>query len=184
MDNGESSYRRFLAGEDEGMFDIICEYQDGMILYINSIVQNIHTAEDIAEETFTELAIKHPKFAGRSSFKTWLYAIARNKTGKYLRKGSTKINIPEEIPEDIKSKENVEEDYIKNEQKNIIYRSLKTIKPEYGQVIYLSYFENMSNEESAVVMNKTKRQIESLLYNARKALKIDLERSGFEYGKP
>lgn len=183
MDNGESSYRRFLSGEDEGMLDLIREYQDGLILYINSIVQNIHTAEDIAEDTFTELAVRHPVFSGRSSFKTWLYSIARNKTGKYLRRGSRRVNIPEEIPDNIKSKENVEDDYIKNEQRNIIYRSLRTIKPEYGQVIYLSYFENMSNEESAVVMKKNKRQIEALLYNAKKALKIDLERSGFEYGK-
>ena len=30
-------------------------------------------------------------------------------------------------------------------------------------------------------MKKTKRQVESMLYNAKKALKNELERSGFEY---
>ena len=31
MDNGESSYRRFLAGDNEGMLEIVCEYQAGLI---------------------------------------------------------------------------------------------------------------------------------------------------------
>lgn len=86
MDNGESSYRRFLAGDDEGLYEIICTYRTGLILYLNSFVQNIRTAEELAEDTFAELAIKCPKFSGKSSFKTWLFAIGRNITSKYIRK--------------------------------------------------------------------------------------------------
>ena len=78
MGNGESSYRRFLAGDNEGMFEIVCEYQAGLMLYLNSYVQDIHTAEDLAEDTFLELMLKRPKFSGNSSFKTWLFAIGRN----------------------------------------------------------------------------------------------------------
>ena len=47
MDNGESSYRRYLSGDDEGLVEIIRDYKDGLILYLNSIVSNIHTAEYI-----------------------------------------------------------------------------------------------------------------------------------------
>ena len=92
MDNGESSYRRFLAGDDEGLHEIICSYRAGLILYLNSFVQNIHTAEDLTEDTFAEIAIKCPKFSGKSSFKTWLYAIGRNITAKHLRK-QTKLSV-------------------------------------------------------------------------------------------
>ena len=38
MGNGASSYRRFLAGDDEGLYEIICEYRAGLILYLNSFV--------------------------------------------------------------------------------------------------------------------------------------------------
>ena len=41
MDNGESSYRRFLAGDNEGLHEIICSYRAGLILYLNSFVQNV-----------------------------------------------------------------------------------------------------------------------------------------------
>ena len=37
------------------MVEIIKEYKDGLIFYLNSIVGNIHTAEELAEDTFVLL---------------------------------------------------------------------------------------------------------------------------------
>lgn len=78
MDNGVGSYRRFLDGDEEGLAEIIRDHKDGLILFINGIVHNIHTAEELTEEVFVKLVVKRPRFFGKSSFKTWLYAIARN----------------------------------------------------------------------------------------------------------
>ncbi len=88
MDNGASSYRRFLDGDDNGIVEIIRDYKDGSMLYLNSFVNNIYIAEDITEETFIKLVVKKPKFRRNSSFKTWLYAIGRNVALDYLRKAS------------------------------------------------------------------------------------------------
>lgn len=181
MDNGESSYRRFLAGDDEGLFDIISTYRAGLILYLNSFVQNIRTAEELAEDTFAELAISCPKFSGRSSFKTWLYAIGRNITAKYIRKHAKLSIVPLESQENHADEEDLEGNYIKSEQKRSMHNAMHRLKAEYRQVLYLSFFEGFSNAETAEIMHKSKRQIEALLYNAKKALKNELERSGFEY---
>ena len=181
MDNGESSYRRFLAGDDEGLHEIICSYRAGLILYLNSFVQNIHTAEDLTEDTFAEIAIKCPKFSGKSSFKTWLYAIGRNITAKHLRKQTKLSVVPLESQEYLADEENLENNHIKSEQKRMVHQALHRLKLEYRQVLYLIYFEKFTNAEAALIMKKSSRQIESLLYNAKKALKSELERSGFEY---
>ena len=181
MDNGESSYRRFLAGDDDGLHEIICTYRAGLILYLNSFVQNIHIAEDLTEDTFAELAIRCPKFSGKSSFKTWLYAIGRNITAKYLRKHTKLSIVPLESQEYLADEENIESNYIKDEQKRMVHQALHRLKLEYRQVLYLIFFEGFSNSEAALIMKKSKRQIEALLYNAKKALKSELERSGFEY---
>ena len=50
MDNGASSYRRFLDGDDEGIVEIIRDYKDGLILYLNGFTQDISTAEELMEE--------------------------------------------------------------------------------------------------------------------------------------
>ena len=85
MDNGASSYRRFLDGDDEGIVEIVRDYKDGLILYLNSFTENIGTAEELMEETFVKLATRKPVFRGRSAFKTWLYAIGRNVALDHLR---------------------------------------------------------------------------------------------------
>ena len=47
MDNGADSYRRFLNGDDNGIVEIIRDYKDGLILFLNRYVNNIHIAEDL-----------------------------------------------------------------------------------------------------------------------------------------
>ena len=50
MDNGASSYRRFLDGDENGLVEIIRDYKDGLIFYLNGFTQNIYVAEELAEE--------------------------------------------------------------------------------------------------------------------------------------
>lgn len=69
MDNGESSYRRFLAGDNEGLHEIICTYRSGLILYLNSFVQNVHTAEELTQDVFLELVIKRQDFQAKAHSK-------------------------------------------------------------------------------------------------------------------
>ena len=183
MDNGASSYRRFRdKGDESGLAEIISDYNDGLIFYLTSIVGNIHTAEDLAEDTFVLLGTKKPRDKGKGSFKTWLYTIGRNIAIDYLRHSSkySETNL-DDTPELASDEESLEAAYIREERKIAVHRAMRNLKPEYRQVLYLAYFEEFSNAETADVMNKSKRQIEALIYNAKKALKAELERSGFVY---
>ena len=182
MDNGASSYRRYLDGDDIGLTEIIREYKDGLTLYINSYVDNIFTAEDLMEDTFLKLATKKPRFSGKSSFKTWLYAIARNIALDYLRKNNKVASTPiDDLNNYIAEEMNVEREYLIKEQKIILHRIMRELKAEYFQVLYLVYFEDFTNEEIAKIMKKNKRQIENLIYRAKSTLKSELEKEGFEY---
>ena len=181
MGNGESSYRRFLAGDNEGMLEIVCEYQAGLTLFLNSYVQDIHLAEDLAEDTFLELMIKHPKFSGKSSFKTWLFAIGRNLTAKHLRKHAKLSVVPLESQDYISVEDDIEDNYIKTEQKRMIHQALHQLKLEYRQVLFLSYFEGFSIAEIALIMKKPEKSVKNYLYKAKIALRAELERSGFDY---
>lgn len=183
MDNGASSYRRFREeGDESGLVEIIKDYKDGLILYLNSFVGNIHTAEELAEDTFVLLGIKKPKDKRKGSFKTWLYTIGRNVAIDYLRRNSKHANISiDDCPELVNEEQNLELVYIKEERKITVHRALGKLKSEYRQILWLIYFEDFSIKQAAAVMKKSVHSIETLVYRARKSLKSQLKLEGFVY---
>ena len=182
MDNGASSYRRFLDGDDGGFADIVRAHRDGLVLFLNRYVKNIHTAEELMEETFLQLLLKKAKYSGKSSFKSWLYATARNIAVDHIKKDSRLPSIPIEDLESYASDESdLERSYIRNEQKIELHRALARISKTYSEVLYLVYFENFSNKEVAMTLGKNERQVRNLLYQAKQALKSELEKEGFVY---
>lgn len=182
MDNGESSYRRFLSGDDEGLIEIIRDYKDGLIFFLNGFTRDINTAEELCEDAFVKLAVNRPSFEGRSSFKTFLYKIARNIALDWMKKQKRHIHIPIDEAGEIDSGErSLEETYLREEQRIAVHRALDKLKPDYRQVLWLTYFEELSNKETAAVMRKTVHGIETLVYRARIALKKQLEKEGFVY---
>ena len=133
----------------------------------------------------TMVTTKKPKDKGKGSFKTWLYTIGRNVAIDYLRKQSKhiEVSIDENNADLISDEDVVESAYIKKEQKIIVHKAMRKLAPAYQQVLWLIYFEELSNKEAAKVMRKSVRSIESLLYRARKSLKSQLEMEGYDYEK-
>ena len=128
MENGASSYRHFLAGDDNGIVEIINEYKDGLILYLNQYVSDIHAAEDLAEDTFFKLMIKKPRYTPRYTFRAWLYAIGRNAAVDYIRKQSRQVNTPAEDLESLSAEEECfEQACIREEEKRLVHKALKKL---------------------------------------------------------
>ena len=182
MDNGASSYRRFLDGDDKGIAEIVEEYKDGLILYLNGYVNNIFIAEELTEDTFFRLITKKPRYSGKSTFKSWLYAIGRNVAVDYIRHNSKMIQTPIEDMENYLSEElSLEQSYIKEERKIIVHKALSKLTTDYRTILWLVFFEGFSNKEAAIVLKKNDRQIKNLLYRAKQSLKSKLEKESFIY---
>ena len=182
MDNGACSYRRFLDGDDEAFVEIIRDYKDGLILYLNGYVSNVFVAEELMEETFVKIVTKKPKYTAKYAFKTWLYTIGRNVALDYLRRRKKMASASlDDLADCLLEEESVERAYLKEEQKIALHHALRSLKPEYRQVLYLTFFDGFSNAEAARAMNKSTRQIENLVYRAKQSLKSQLEKENFVY---
>ncbi len=182
MDNGASSYRRFLDGDDNGLTELVRDYKDGLTLYINSFVSDLYVAEELMEETFFKIITKKPKFNAKYSFKTWLYTIGRNVAIDYLRKKSQNKEIPiDEVSGLLQDEYDLEVLYIKKEQGIELHSAMKKINPEYAQILWLIYFEGFSVTEASVIIKKNQKQMKNLIYRAKEALKSQLDKEGFVY---
>ncbi len=57
MENGASSYHRFLEGDESTIDEVIDAYRESLIFFINSFVRNPAAAEDLAVDVFVELLL-------------------------------------------------------------------------------------------------------------------------------
>ena len=181
MSVNENIYQKYLDGDQDALYDLVENYKNGLVLYLSSIVNDFHTAEDLMVDTFTKLIIKKPRYLGKSGFKTWLYAIGRNVALDTLRKNKT-VDITVEDSEKRRREERaLEKEYLEQERKIILHNAMRKLPPEYRRVLHLKFFENFSTAEIALILNKSEHQTGNLIHRAKKSLKSELDKAGFEY---
>lgn len=74
------------------------------------------------EDTFFKLITKKPKYSGKSTFKSWLYAIGRNTAVDYIRHHSKQLDTPiEDMANYLSEEQNLEKSYIRDERKIILF---------------------------------------------------------------
>ena len=178
MDNGANNYIRFLNGDKEGFVELVREYHDRLVLFIDTFVNDIHISEEAADNAFMKLYTKKPKYKSNCSFKAWLYTIGKNSALDCLKKLKRNRFSPIEDYFYISDETDIETDIIKDEEKIAIHQAMRVLKKEYSQILYLIYFEELDNSEAGKVMGKSARQVSDLIYRAKAALKAELERRG------
>ena len=172
----EVLYIRYLERRQNEDLRILLErHRESLTLFLFSIVHNMEDAEELMLDAFAELAVRERWKAEGASFKTWLYGVGRNLSYTFLRKNRR----TKELSDDDAALPPPEEDLFRKERDKQLYAALSRLPGDYRQALYLLYIEDMSVEETASVMKKTKKQIYNLTARGKAALKAELERTGF-----
>ena len=178
MDNGAQHYRRFLAGDNDALVEIIRDYKDGLMFFINGFVGDLN-AEELMEDTFVRLYTKKPKFSGRSCFKTWLYAIGRNVAREHINRYSKKDVPLEKTSNIIDDSYDPEASFFREEKYSVLYRAMSRLKPEYHQTLYLYYFEDLRSKDISVIIKKSQNNVNVMLHRAKQALREEMKKEGY-----
>ena len=160
MDNGACSYRRFLDGDEKAFDSIMEELYHGLVFFINGYVHDVHAAEDIAIDTLSDLVVHRHRYNFKVSLKTYLYMIGRSRALNYIkhRKVIDFVGLPEAggIADDEAELEKI------------------VLAVDMREPVRLVYFEDMSHAEAAAVMKKNRKQVDNLIYRAKKELSVIL----------
>ena len=145
MDNGARSYRRFLDGDENAFVEIMDEYRDGLIFFINGYLNDFHAAEDIAADCFVFLLVHKHRYNFKVSLKTYLYMIGRSKSLNYLKR--RKIITTEALDEaenEVSDEKTPEDAVLTSERKRAVHEALKNLNEEMRTAVHLVYFDGMS----------------------------------------
>ena len=177
MGNGESSYRRYLDGDQTAFDEVMGLYRTSLTFFINRFVHDKDAAEDLAIDTFMYLIVHRHRYNFKTSLKTYLFMIGRSRALDYIKhsKVITEVELSEAEGEQGMS---VEEIILLDERKQALNRALHQLPQQMQTAVHLVYFEDLSYEDAAKVMKKNKKQVANLLYRAKVQLRSILGKDG------
>ena len=179
MDNGASSYRRFLDGDESAFDEIMKELFDNLVFFIDRYVHDVHAAEDIAIDAFSDLVVHKHRYNFKVTLKTYVFMLGRSRALNYIKHRKV-IDFVEltEAEKTSSEQESLEEIVLADERKRVVNNALNSLPDDMRVVIHLIYFEDLSYDEAAKVMKKNRKQVDNLLYRAKKELRIILGKDG------
>lgn len=191
----EDLYRAYLEERDEQAFaELFTRYRESLTMFLTGFIHNPSDAEDLMIEAFAVAASGTARFGGKSSFKTWLYAIGHKKAVSYLRKQHIRqLYIHSDAPAEADDgappvpelpaapSSSPEHSLLSAERRKLLHLALDSINAEYRQALYLTYFEEMDTSEIALVINKSIKQVYNLVFRGKQALRTELDKLGYEW---
>ena len=178
MDNGAGSYRRFLNGEESAFDEIMAEYFRPLVFFIDRYVHDVHTAEDIAIDVFSDLIVHRRRYNFKTSFKSYLFMLGRSRALDCLRHRKVLTMVELEEARNAADETELEEAVLADERKRTVNAALERLPEEMRLAVHLVYFEDLTYEETARVMKKNRKQVDNLLYRAKKELRLILGEDG------
>ncbi|RAT98836.1 sigma-70 family RNA polymerase sigma factor [Brevibacillus sp. Leaf182] len=169
-----------LTKTKEALFDeMIRDYLKKVLRLVYLMVKDRSLAEDITQEVFL-LAYKNlGKFRQESSMQTWVYRIAVNEAKKHLRSWSFRhLFFKSEV--DIEVVEGAESAVLQNDLRTRFAHLVMKLPNSYRQLIVLHYYEELSVEEIAVILEMTTGAVYTKMHRARQKLKALMETEGIE----
>ena len=178
MDNGASSYRRYLAGDEDAFGEIVKMYFDNLVFFIDRYVREPAAAEDIAMDVFAYLVAFPRRYHFGVSLKTYLFMLGRSRALDYLRHRQRLPQVSLKEAEDIPGETSAEDAVLTDQRRRAVNDALMQLEEQQRLAVHLVYFEELSCDEAAKVMKKSRKQVYNLLYRAKKALRAILGEEG------
>ena len=178
MDNGASSYRRFLDGDESAFNDIMKELFRSLVFFIDRYVHDVHAAEDIAIDAFSDLVVHKHRYNFKVTLKTYVFMLGRSRALDYIKHRKVLSFVELSEAEGVEDEKTLEELVLADERKRVVNAAIAKLSEDMRVVIHLVYFEDMTYDEAAKVMRKNRKQVDNLLYRAKKELRIILGKDG------
>lgn len=177
---------RARAGDAQAFTELVNRYERKIFRLAKHITQNDEDAEDVLQESFMKAYSNLNRFEGQSKFYTWLVRIAVNESLMKLRKRKSdrtvSIDEPHETEEDTVTREiavwddDPEKKYSREELRDILEKSVDSLKPGFRTVFVLRDIEELSTEETADALGISVPAVKSRLLRARLQLRERLTR--------
>jgi len=172
--------RRAQKGDLEAYDELIKRYQERIYATVYHMTSNHEDANDLSQDAFIKAFQALKSFKGGSSFYTWLYRIAVNKTINFLKQRKNKLHMSlndldfntENNPDLVAliSDKTPRREAGLKELSEKLNEALLKLSEQHRLVMVLHDVQGQSHEEIAEIMNCNIGTVRSRLFYARQQM--------------
>lgn len=176
--------RRACAGDD-GAFETLMQHYHGKLYgLVYNMTSNREDTEDLLQEVFAKAHASLPRFKGKSSFYTWVYRIAINRTINHLKRRRKRQALSldgldgaverDRTYVELSSRESPFRDVGLSELQEKLNSALQTLSEKHRTVVVLHDIQGIPHQEIAKMLGVSEGTLRSRLFYARQQLQVEL----------
>ena len=184
--------RQYIEGEDEHLllqlvangnklaFEQLYEqYEGGIEKYVFFITRSKEVTEEIIQDIFISVWKKKEKLPALTSFRGYLYQIARNRVISYLRSLKARYKIVE-LDEAVPGSRQADADHrvLYNQYYKMVLDAIELLPGRKREVFNLSLEEDLTLDEMAQRLGLSKSTVKQHLYSATTSIREYLRKHG------
>src|SRR5215831_4774946 len=176
--------RRARRGDLAAYDELVKRYQERIYATLYHMTSNHEDANDLAQEAFIKAFHALKSFKGGSSFYTWVYRIAVNKTINFLKQRKNRASLSlndldfnvEHDPDLVAliSDKTPRREVNLSELQEKLNEAMQKLSEPHRLVVTLHDVQGLSHEEIAKIMNCNIGTVRSRLFYARQQLQAHL----------
>ena len=171
---------RAREGDESAYAELVSHYQRRVYATVYNMTSNHEDAADLTQEAFVKAWQALKKFKGDSSFFTWIYRIAVNRTLNFLKSRKNKKHMSlndldsgaERNPDLVSliSHKTPRRDINLSELQKKLNESLQRLSEAHRTVVVLHDIQGMPHDEIAVILKCNTGTVRTRLFYARQQL--------------
>lgn len=175
----ESLWIQQIAGGDRDAFEKLYKaYAARLFRYLFSMLSDANAAEELANDVMVAAWKGAAQFRGQSKPSTWLFGIAHHKALNELRRRQPQVVDIEEASEVASPAEDPDTAITRHSLEQTVRGALQTLTPEHREVMELTFYQGLSYQEIAEIMQCPVNTVKTRMFYAKKKLQEALEKEG------
>lgn len=168
-ENDRALLKRVAGGDKGAMKGLYERHHAGLLAFVESRLRDSMEAFDVVQDTFLDVWRSALRYEDRSSVKTWIFSIARNKTIDRFRKKGREVPLDEDFdPPDLSPNPQAVIEAASDAAQ--VRACIEKLGAAHARAVRLAFYEDLGYAEIAELEQVPEGTIKTRIFHAKKLL--------------
>ena len=164
--------------QEERFNEIVREFSERVYWHVRRFVNSHEDADDLVQDVFLKVWTALPSFRGEAQTYTWIYRIATNEALNWLRREKVRAALRfSSLDEEMERRIDADPWFNGDAAERSLSKAVARLPERQRQVFILRYYDEMSYEEMAKVLDTSVGSLKASYHIAQEKIREALGKS-------